>query len=155
MLFRSLQPDRIAALLDDALSGDGVSDAELVDVQASLDLTAAPAKYDGIDFSPPAGVREEAQKGLDWRSEHGRGGTAIGIARARDLSNGSNVSPETISRMVRYFSRHAVDKQGQGWSPGDDGFPSNGRIAWALWGGDAGEAWAGKVFRQMQSRDSQ
>ena len=110
---------------------------------------------DLIDFSPPAGVREEAQKGLDWRSEHGRGGTAIGIARARDLSNGSNVSPETISRMVRYFSRHAVDKQGQGWSPGDDGFPSNGRIAWALWGGDAGEAWAGKVFRQMQSRDNQ
>ena len=150
-----LQPDRIAALLDDALSGDGVSDAELADVQASLDLTAAPAKYDGIDFSPPAGVREEAQNGLDWRSEHGRGGTAIGIARARDLSNGSNVSPETISRMVRYFSRHASDKQGQGWSPGEDGFPSNGRIAWALWGGDAGEAWAGKVFRQMESRNNQ
>ena len=63
------------------------------------------------------------------------------------------MSPETIGRMVSYFARHEVDKKGQGWSPGEDGFPSAGRIAWALWGGDAGAAWAGKVSRQMDARD--
>ena len=113
----------------------------------------APAKYDGIDFSPPEGVRKEAQQGLDWRREHGRGGTEVGIARARDLSNGVEVSPDTIGRMVSYFARHEVDKKGEGWSPGEDGYPSNGRIAWALWGGDPGRAWANKVFKQMKSRD--
>jgi HK97 family phage prohead protease len=111
------------------------------------------AKYDHIDFTPPAGVRSEAQKGLDWRSEYGRGGTAVGVARARDLSNGVNISPETAKRMASYFARHEVDKQGEGWSPGQDGFPSAGRIAWALWGGDPGQAWASKLTRQIEAAD--
>ena len=112
------------------------------------------AKYDGIDFTPPAGAREEARKGLEWRREFGRGGTPVGWARARDIANGEDLSPDTIGRMVSYFARHEVDKQGEGWSPGEQGYPSNGRIAWALWGGDAGKAWAGKVKRQMDSRDN-
>lgn len=135
--------------------GCHVSESDAQDQIAALYASEdiARARYDGIDFTPPDGVREEAQKGLDWRSEHGRGGTAVGIARARDLSNGVAVSPETIKRMVSYFSRHEVDKKGEGWSPGEDGFPSNGRIAWALWGGDPGKAWASKVLRSMESRD--
>ena len=112
-----------------------------------------PEKYDHIDFKPPAGVRAEAKKGLEWRDEYNRGGTMVGVARARDLSNGKNISPDTAKRMNSYFARHAVDKKGEGWSPGQDGFPSAGRIAWALWGGDAGEAWSGKLVRQMEAAD--
>lgn len=112
-------------------------------------------RYDHIDFTPPAGVREEAQKGLDWRSEFGRGGTAVGIARARDLSNGTTISPDTARRMKAYFDRHEVDKQGKGWSPGEDGFPSNGRIAWALWGSDPGWAWSRKLVEQMEAADKE
>ena len=111
------------------------------------------ARYDHIDFSPPSGVREEAARGLAWRDEYGRGGTAVGVARARDLSNGTNISPDTAKRMASYFARHEVDKQGQGWSPGEDGFPSAGRIAWALWGGDPGQAWASKLTRQIEAAD--
>lgn len=113
------------------------------------------AKYDHIDFTPPAGVRKEAQKGLDWRKEYGRGGTAVGIARARDLSNGTTISPDTARRMKAYFDRHEVDKQGKGWSPGEDGFPSNGRIAWALWGSDPGYAWSRKLVEQMNAADEE
>jgi len=112
------------------------------------------AKYDHIDFSPPAGVRDEAAKGLAWRDEFNRGGTAVGVARARDLSNGTNISPDTAKRMASYFARHEVDKQGQGWSPGEDGFPSAGRIAWALWGGDPGQAWASKLTKQIDAADN-
>ena len=90
------------------------------------------ARYDHIDFTPPAGVRDEAARGLAWRDEHSRGGTAVGVARARDLSNGVNISPETARRMKAYFDRHEIDKQGKGYRPGEDGFPSAGRIAWAL-----------------------
>jgi HK97 family phage prohead protease len=113
------------------------------------------AKYDHIDFTPPAGVREEAAKGLAWRGEYGRGGTAVGVARARDLSNGTNISPDTAKRMASYFARHEVDKQGEGWSPGEDGFPSAGRIAWALWGGDPGQAWASKLTKQIEAADEE
>ena len=112
------------------------------------------AKYDHIDFSPPGGVRSEAAKGLEWRDEFNRGGTAVGVARARDLSNGTNISPDTAKRMASYFARHEVDKKGQGWSPGEDGFPSAGRIAWALWGGDPGQAWASKLTKQIDAADN-
>jgi HK97 family phage prohead protease len=111
------------------------------------------AKYDHIDFTPPSGARSEAKKGLAWRREFGRGGTAIGIARARDLSNGVKISPSTARRMKAFFDRHQSDKTGEGWSPGEKGFPSNGRIAHALWGGDAGYAWSRKLVNQMKAAD--
>lgn len=111
------------------------------------------AKYDGIDFTPPQGAREEAEKGLKWRKQFSRGGTPVGWARARDIANGVQLSPETIGRMVAFFSRHQGNEQAEGWSPGEKGFPSNGRIAWALWGGDPGRTWARKIKNQMDSRD--
>lgn len=109
--------------------------------------------YEDIDFTPPEGVREEATRGLEWRREYGRGGTEVGVARARDLSNGTDISPDTARRMKAYFDRHEVDKQGEGWSPSQDGFPSAGRIAWALWGGDPGRSWAEKLVRRMNAED--
>lgn len=93
-------------------------------------------------YKPTAGMREEAQRGLDWRKEYGRGGTEVGVARARDIVNGKNLSEDTVKRMFSFFSRHEVDKQAEGFSPGEEGYPSAGRIAWALWGGDAGFSWS-------------
>ena len=97
-------------------------------------------------YATTAGMRSEAERGLEWRREYGRGGTDIGVARARDISNGKRLPYETVVRMNSYFARHTVDKQAEGFSPGEDGFPSAGRIAWALWGGDAGERWAAAII---------
>jgi HK97 family phage portal protein len=108
--------------------------------------------YD-FDFTPPKGVQEEAERGLEWRREHNRGGTEVGVARARDLSNGVAVSPDTVRRMANYFSRHESDKDGEGFKPGEDGFPSAGRIAWALWGGDEGKRWADSLVDRMNAQD--
>ncbi|MFZ9755811.1 MAG: hypothetical protein ACO3DK_07260, partial [Bacteroidia bacterium] len=112
--------------------------------------TSERKKESDINFSPPAGVRSAAKRGLELRSKFNRGGTAVGIARARDLSNGKSVSPQTIRRMHSFFARHAVDKR-PGWS--NPSKPSNGYIAHLLWGGDAGRAWAAKVDRQLDSRE--
>jgi ATP-dependent protease ClpP protease subunit len=103
---------------------------------------------------PTEGMIEEAQRGLEWRREYGRGGTAIGVARARDIANRANLSDDTVRRMNSYFSRHEVDKKGQGFSPGEDGYPSAGRIAWALWGGDPGQTWAAAWVRRNESDNS-
>jgi HK97 family phage major capsid protein len=108
-----------------------------------------------IDLQPTATMAEEAERGLAWREEFGRGGTAVGVARARDIKNRVTLSPETVRRMVSYFARHEVDKQGAGWSPGEDGYPSAGRIAWALWGGDPGRAWANEKDRLLDAEESE
>lgn len=114
---------------------------------------AASDKYSDIDFHPPQGAREEAEKGLEWRREFGRGGTAVGIARARDIKNGVELSPDTLRRMKSFFARHEVDKKAEGFKQGEKGYPSNGRIAWALWGGDPAKSWADKVVDQMDKAD--
>lgn len=103
-------------------------------------------------YKPTAGMIEEAKRGLAWRREFGRGGTAIGIARARDIANGRELPIETVLRMSSFFARHEIDKQAEGFSPGEDGFPSNGRIAWALWGGDPGKRWADAIVSRDESR---
>ncbi len=98
---------------------------------------------------PNEGMKAEAQKGIDWRAEFGRGGTRVGATRARQIVNGENLSDDTVKRMYSFFSRHEVDKQAEGFRPGEDGYPSNGRIAWALWGGDAGFSWSKRLVKQM------
>lgn len=111
--------------------------------------------YETIDFNPPQSVREEAAQGLEWREEFGRGGTTIGVARARDLSNGRTISPETARRMKAYFLRHEIDKEAEGWNDDENGYPSAGRIAWALWGGDPGFAWVDDIVTRMDAEDAE
>lgn len=104
---------------------------------------------------PTQAMADEAQRGLDWRAEYGRGGTEVGVARARDISNRTNLSNETIGRMVSYFARHEVDKEAEGFRQGEDGYPSAGRIAWALWGGDPGKSWADKEWAKIQDEGAE
>ena len=101
-----------------------------------------------MPWVPPATVQRAAARGLKLRSEQppsNRAGTAVGLSRARDLSSGRAVSDDTIRRMVSYFARHEVDKQGQGW-----GINSKGYQAWLLWGGDPGRAWANRINRRIR-----
>ena len=98
-------------------------------------------------------MKDDAQRGLDWRREFGRGGTAVGIARARDIVNDKELSEDTVIRMYSFFSRHEVDKQAEGFNQGEDGYPSNGRIAWALWGGDAGFTWSKNIRDRLEKED--
>jgi HK97 family phage prohead protease len=64
-----------------------------------------------------------------------------------------NISPETAKRMKAFFDRHQTNIGTTGWSPGEDGFPSPARIAWALWGSDPGWAWSRKLVEQMNAAD--
>ncbi len=111
----------------------------------------APQKYSHIDFKPPQGARKAAERALRRRAQKPqsqRGMTPVGIARARDLINGVTLSPKTVRRMLAYFTRHEVDKQGSTWES-----YGKGRQAWDGWGGDAGFTWARKVVDQMNAAD--
>lgn len=102
-------------------------------------------------YVPPLRVRQAARRGLALRADQpasNRGGTAVGIARARDLANGRPVSVSTLRRMFSFFARHEVDKGGEGW-----GVNSKGYQAWLLWGGDAGRAWARGILDRLERGD--
>ena len=101
-----------------------------------------------IDLKPTEEMASNAERGLALREKHGRGGTEVGVARARDLKNRKNLSPDTVRRMHSYFARHEVDKKGEGW--GED---SAGYIAWLLWGGDAGKSWAARKVDEMERKE--
>ena len=113
------------------------------------------ATYKGKDINttPTDAMVEEARRGLEWRKEFGRGGTKIGVARARDIQNRKELSIDTVKRMFSFFSRHEVDKKAEGFESGEDGYPSAGRIAWALWGGDPGFAFARRVKESVDAMD--
>ena len=102
-----------------------------------------------INTVPTDSMVSEAKRGLEWRKEFNRGGTRIGATRANQIINKVKLSPSTVRRMFSFFSRHEVDKQAQGFRQGEKGYPSNGRIAWALWGGDAGFSWSRKKAGQL------
>lgn len=104
-----------------------------------------------IDLTIPDSVRRAAEVGLRQRAEFGRGGTSVGLSSARRLARGGKVSPEFARKVARYFPRHEVDLRAEGADPGDDGYPSNGRIAWNLWGGTPGWRWAASKVEQLNN----
>ena len=106
-----------------------------------------------VDLSVTAGMVEEAKRGLAWRKEYGRGGTLVGVARANQIIRDKTLTEETWRRVKAYFSRHEVDKQAEGFNPGEDGYPSAGRIAWALWGGDAGFQRSKLIVERLDKED--
>lgn len=113
----------------------------------------ATYKGEEINTKPTEAMAANAKRGLEWREEFGRGGTEVGVARARDLVNRRNLSINTVRRMYSYFARHTVDKQAEGFNSGEEGFPSAGRIAWELWGGSDSESWAKRIVNRLNSLD--
>ena len=109
-----------------------------------------------VDLEPTEEMAALAERGLKLREEYGRGGTEVGVARARDIKNRSNLSPETVGRMANFFGRHRVDLDAPAADPGHEDYPSAGVIAWLLWGGDpadpdgAGAAWAERKMDELE-----
>jgi len=107
--------------------------------------------YEGLSFRPPEPVAAAARRALERRAQQppsSRGMTPVGLARARQLLNRQQLSPQTVDRMVSFFARHAVDKQGSSWSA-----YGKGRQAWDGWGGDPGQRWATALARRMDAAE--
>lgn len=104
-------------------------------------------------YTPPAEVAQNAREALaqrDLKPVSQRGMTAVGLARAQQLSERQPVSIDVIRRMVSYFARHEVDKTGSTW---DDW--GKGRQAWNGWGGDAGRDWAERILKEYEQMNDE
>jgi hypothetical protein len=103
-------------------------------------------------YSPPQGARDAAKRAIRWKEE-GKAtgaGTAVGWTRAGQLARGETLSLSTVKRMYSYFSRHEVDKKGKDFYNTSN--PSNGRIMWDAWGGDAGYSWSRKISQKESDK---
>lgn len=119
---------------------------------ALADLEIKVIVASGRMYTIPRGVQAEAKKGIEWRKEHKRGGTPVGLNTARTLAKGGQIGIEKVRHIAKYFPRHEIDSKAQGYQPGEKGFPSRGRIAWALWGGDAGWRWAQAIVERENKK---
>jgi phage-related protein (TIGR01555 family) len=152
--------DEAKALLEQVYGDTGnfgaiytIPESSLLDWLRIRAERAPHLSYDAINMKPPDGVREELKKGLAWHKEgkSGKGLVPATVAWARRLASGQPISPAKAVKMRAWLSRHEVDKKGEGYKPGEDGFPSPGRVAWALWGGDAAVAWSNKIVGQLEA----
>jgi hypothetical protein len=107
-------------------------------------------------YTPTSGMASAAKRALKWRADGKPGGTLVGLARANQLKDRNPLTASTVLRMYSFFSRHEVDKQATGFSSGEEGFPSKGRVAWDLWGGDGGYSWStakrNQIMRERESK---
>ena len=97
-----------------------------------------------LKFTPTLKMAANAKRGLRLRERFNRGGTDVGVNRARQLSERAELGPDDIKSMHSYFARHEVDKNVTTREWGSTTDPSAGYIAWLLWGGDEGKAWAAR-----------
>jgi HK97 family phage prohead protease len=105
-----------------------------------------------MSYKPNKGMQEEAERAIRWVEEGRKGGTRIGKIRARQIARGENLSEDTVKRMYSFFSRQEGVKDAEGFEPGEDGYPSPGRVAWGLWGGDPGYSWSKNIVEQLKNR---
>lgn len=106
-------------------------------------------------YKPTTGMATAAKRALAWKADGEPGGTLVGLARANQLKDREPLSESVVLRMYSFFSRHETDKSATGFRSGEDGFPSAGRVAWDLWGGDGGYSWSTAKRNQiMRARES-
>lgn len=101
-----------------------------------------------VDLRPTEEMARNATRALEVRRtkpQSERGMIAVGLARARDISNRVELSPDTVKRMVSFFARHEVDKTGSTWDEQGKGWQ-----AWHGWGGDEGYAWAKRKVAELE-----
>ena len=108
-----------------------------------------------IDLMPTSGMRAEARRYRAWKKEGRRGGTQVAATRATQILSGNELSSDTVITMAAWFARHEVDKRGQGFSPNEEGYPSPGRVAWAAWGGDAGQRWSNAKVKAIRRAEEE
>ena len=102
-------------------------------------------------FKPTEAMAKAARRGLELRRKNGgKGGTAVGVARARDIANRKNLSLSTVKRMHSFFSRHSGNEKPSGGAKRSE---DKGYISFLLWGGSPGKSWAKSIVNRNDKKE--
>jgi len=136
-------------MVDDTMVAEYDDDQRLAICIAQIEEERA---ISDIDFTPTQAMIDNAKQGLEWREEFERGGTDVGVGTANAIID-KKITADRTKRMFSYLSRHEVDKDAEGFNSGEDGFPSAGRIAWELWGGDEAFTWSADKVKEIKEME--
>ena len=136
-------------MIDETMVAEYDEDQRLAICIAQIEEKRAIAD---IDFTPTQAMIDNAKQGLEWREEFKRGGTDVGVGTANAIID-KKITADRTKRMFSYLSRHEVDKDAEGFNDGEDGFPSAGRIAWELWGGDEAFTWSADKVKEIKEME--
>ncbi len=95
-------------------------------------------------YKPTEEMAAAARRGLKMRAESApsrRGGTAVGLARARQFSRREAVSLDVVKRTFSFLSRARTYYEAGKNTPGTQ--------AYLLWGGPAALAWARRILNEI------
>lgn len=95
------------------------------------------------DYKPTAEMAAAARRGLKMRmnsTPSQRGGTAVGLARARQFASRTPVSLDIVERTYSFLSRAKTYYRPGSTTPGTQ--------AYLLWGGPAALAWAKRILNK-------
>lgn len=95
-------------------------------------------------YRPTEEMAAAARRGLRMReqaSPSNRGGTAVGLARARQFANRELVSLDIVRRTYSFLSRAQTY-----YEPGRN---TPGTQAYLLWGGPAALIWARRILNEL------
>ncbi len=140
----------IGMMYQDATKLESLEGHEMSDDMMEDDELELMAKAE--TFTPTSGMKAAAKRALKWK-EQGKAtgaGTPVGWGRASDIVAGRSMSLSVVRRMFSFFSRHEVDKKGKDFYNTSN--PSNGRIMWDAWGGDAGFSWSRGIVNRMKDK---
>jgi hypothetical protein len=127
-------------------------DATVIDMEDEEDDDDMEYMSKAETYSPNDGMKAAARRAIKWKEE-GKAtgaGTPVGWGRARDIVAGRSMSLSVVKRMYSFFSRHEVDKKGKDFYNTSN--PSNGRIMWDAWGGDAGFSWSRAIVKRNEDK---
>lgn len=110
-----------------------------------------------VDMTAPKGVVEELRRGIEWYEEGlaGDGLKPETVRWARRLASGEPATEDKIRKMSAWLARHASDAEAEGFRPDEEGYPTPGRVAWALWGGDPAITWSARVISQLEDEQEE
>ena len=149
---RSWEPTAysIGMMYQDATKLESLEGHEMSEDMMEEDELELMAKAE--TFSPTSGMKAAARRALKWKEQGkaGGAGTPVGWGRASDIVAGRSMSLSVVRRMFSFFSRHEVDKKGKDFYNTSN--PSNGRIMWDAWGGDAGFSWSRGIVNRMKDK---
>jgi len=97
-------------------------------------------------YTPTLAMSAAAKRGLRLRMDSARsrqGGTAVGLARARQFANRQPVSLDTVKRTFSFLSRARTY-----YKPAEN---TPGTQAYLLWGGPSALAWARNIINSNKN----
>ena len=131
---------------------EGIEGSEMNIVRFSLNEAIKESNEKYLNFSQektyeiPKKMKDNAQKGLDMRKEYGRGGTSMAIKIAKYITVNETATLEKVKKISEYFPRHEKDNV-------QSEVPTNGFIAWNLYGGNEGQEWSKDIIKNIDTND--